>query len=75
MSHRHALEPALTRAGNAADAMRSLMLAEVEPGERALIDGTLAELAVRLRATPFRSEAARRAARRLAAAVGSESGP
>lgn len=69
---RHPLEGDLTRAGNAGEALRTLILADGEPAERAVIDGTLADLGERLRAVPFRTPALRRAARKLAAAVGVE---
>lgn len=70
MSRRgHALAGDLTRAGYAAEALRTLLLADGDDGERDLVRGTLAELAGRLRATPWRSPEVRRAALRLAAAV------
>lgn len=65
----HPLTPLLTRAGYATEALRTLLLADADPAERALIDGTLRDLGARLRAVPWRTETLRRAALRLAAAV------
>lgn len=66
VSTRHPREADLTRAGNAAEALRAVMLADADPVEREIINGTLGDLAVRLRAAPWRSPSLRRAALRLA---------
>lgn len=69
MTASHASTVVLERAGYATDALRVLLLADAEPDERALIDGTLRDLGQRLRQGRWRTLRIKRAALRLAAAV------
>ena len=69
MSTRHAREPDLTRAGNAGEALRALMLTDGDAVERALVRMFLLKVGAEARALRLREPALRRAALRLAAAI------